>query len=270
MGWLIEPLAVDQSIVESMCFAEIDRKEYVNGNARSTSRVCRRLAPRSPSGSGFHEGLGGISPRHRERHGGGGAGAGSPGIKTEVRRNDETIKSLRATLARFAITAGAALATQAALAVNSLPGGPAVNQLDLHPPVTKIAAEQQWLQLVHAGDLHGDLHRRVRGDVLFDHQAPQAAGHRAANFHESTTVEIVWTMMPLLIVIAMALPAKVVVAMKDTSAADLTIKATGYQWKWGYDYLKGEGEGIGFLSTLDPPTREMNAAASRRPPTTTC
>jgi len=57
----------------------------------------------------------------------------------------KTIKSLRATMARIAIAAGATLATQAALAVNSLPGGPAVNQLDLHPPVTKIAAEQQWL-----------------------------------------------------------------------------------------------------------------------------
>jgi cytochrome c oxidase subunit II len=57
----------------------------------------------------------------------------------------------------------------------------------------------------------------------------------------------------------MALPAtKVVVAMKDTSAADLTIKATGIQWKWGYDYLKGEGEGIGFVSTLDVAQRELS------------
>jgi cytochrome c oxidase subunit 2 len=65
----------------------------------------------------------------------------------------------------------------------------------------------------------------------------------------------------------MALPAtKMVVAMKDTSNADLTIKATGYQWKWGYDYLKGEGEGIGFLSTLDPAQREMSN--SGKPPAT--
>jgi cytochrome c oxidase subunit 2 len=49
-----------------------------------------------------------------------------------------------------------------------------------------------------------------------------------------------------------------VVAMKDTTNADLTIKATGYQWKWGYDYLKGEGEGINFLSTLDVAQREMS------------
>ena len=68
--------------------------------------------------------------------------------------------------------------------------------------------------------------------------------------------------MPVaLIVIGMALPAtKVVVAMKDTSAADLTIKTTGMQWKWGYDYLKGEGEGIGFVSTLDLSHRQMSNA----------
>jgi cytochrome c oxidase subunit 2 len=62
-----------------------------------------------------------------------------------------------------------------------------------------------------------------------------------------------------MIVFLMALPAtKVVVAMKDTTNADLTIKATGMQWKWGYDYIKGEGEGIGFVSTLDNAHREMS------------
>ncbi len=67
--------------------------------------------------------------------------------------------------------------------------------------------------------------------------------------------------MPFVIVILMALPAtRVVVAMKDTSASDLTIKATGIQWKWGYDYLKGEGEGISFMSTLDTAHREMSNA----------
>jgi cytochrome c oxidase subunit 2 len=57
----------------------------------------------------------------------------------------------------------------------------------------------------------------------------------------------------------MALPAtKTVIAMKDTSNADLTIKVTGMQWKWGYDYLKGEGEGIGFLSALSTPREQMS------------
>ena len=92
---------------------------------------------------------------------------------------------------------------------------------------------------------------------IFKHR--KSKGAKSANFHESTTVEIVWTIVPFVIVIGMALPAtKVVVAMKDTSAADLTIKATGIQWKWGYDYLKGEGAGIGFVSTLDATHREMS------------
>ena len=66
-------------------------------------------------------------------------------------------------------------------------------------------------------------------------------------------------MIPFIIVILMALPAtKAVVAAKDTSNADLTIKATGYQWKWGYDYLKGEGEGVSFLSTLSNEHRELS------------
>jgi cytochrome c oxidase subunit 2 len=89
----------------------------------------------------------------------------------------------------------------------------------------------------------------------------KSVGHKAASFHESVTVEIVWTIIPFIIVILMALPAtKVIVAMKDTTNADITIKATGMQWKWGYDYLKGEGEGIGFISSLDPLHRMMSDA----------
>jgi len=94
---------------------------------------------------------------------------------------------------------------------------------------------------------------------IFKHR--KSKGAVSAHFHESVKVEIAWTVVPFIIVILMALPAtKVVVAMKDTTNADLTIKATGYQWKWGYDYLKGEGEGIGFLSTLDSAQRQMSDA----------
>ena len=78
-------------------------------------------------------------------------------------------------------------------------------------------------------------------------------------------MEIAWTVVPFLIVIGMALPAtKVLVAQKDTTNADLTIKITGYQWKWGYDYIKGEGEGIGFISTLDTTQRAMSNSGWRR------
>ncbi|MDQ3187552.1 MAG: cytochrome c oxidase subunit II [Pseudomonadota bacterium] len=86
----------------------------------------------------------------------------------------------------------------------------------------------------------------------------KSKGAVASNWHENTTVEIVWTVIPFIIIILMALPAtRTVVAMKDTSNADLTIKATGYQWQWGYDYIRGEGEGIGFLSRLATPRAQI-------------
>lgn len=178
----------------------------------------------------------------------------------------KTIKALWAGAGRWGTAVAATLATHAAWAVNSLPGGPAVNQLDLHPPVTRIAADQQWLHyfmlvictIIFVG---------VFGVMFYSiikHR--RSKGAKAANFHESTTVEIVWTVVPFIIVILMALPAtKTVVAMKDTTAADLTIKATGVQWKWAYDYLKGEGEGINFVSTLDASHREMSGSGNPPP-----
>ncbi|SDN10975.1 cytochrome c oxidase subunit 2 [Polaromonas sp. JS666] len=157
------------------------------------------------------------------------------------------------------LVSAAAWVSTAAYAVNDLKGGPAVNQLNLHPAVTKIAEEQQWLHwfmmaicLVIFVAVFG-----VMFYSILKHR--KSVGHKSANFHESTAVEIAWTVVPFLIVIAMALPAtKVLVAQKDTTGADLTIKATGIQWKWGYDYIKGEGEGIGFVSTLDNTHREMS------------
>lgn len=83
----------------------------------------------------------------------------------------------------------------------------------------------------------------------------KAAGHKAENFHENTTVEIIWTIIPFFILIGMAYPAtKTVLAMKDTSNPDMTIKVTGYQWKWEYDYLK---DGVKFFSTLSTPREQI-------------
>ena len=170
-----------------------------------------------------------------------------------------TMKVLWRRLSLWSLALATTLWTQAAMAVNDLPGGPAVNQLDLHPPVTQIARDMIWLHyfmlvictIIFLG---------VFGVMFYSiikHR--KSKGHKPANFHESVKVEIAWTVVPFIIVILMALPAtKTVVAMKDTTSADLTIKATGIQWKWGYDYLKGEGEGIGFVSTLDATHREMS------------
>jgi cytochrome c oxidase subunit II len=92
----------------------------------------------------------------------------------------------------------------------------------------------------------------------------KSVGHKAEQFHENTTVEILWTVIPAIILIAIAWPVtKVVIAQKDTSAPDITLKVTGYQWKWGYDYIKGEGEGISFVSTLSTPRDQIENKAPK-------
>jgi cytochrome c oxidase subunit 2 len=83
----------------------------------------------------------------------------------------------------------------------------------------------------------------------------KAAGHKAANFHENTQIEIIWTIIPFAILIGMAIPAsKGILDMRDTSNPDMTVKVTGYQWKWEYDY---PADGIKFLSTLSTPREQI-------------
>ncbi|MGE4237433.1 cytochrome c oxidase subunit II, partial [Hydrogenophaga sp.] len=165
---------------------------------------------------------------------------------------------IRATGTTLALGAGA-WSTVAAQTVKDLAGGPAVNQLNFHPPVTRIAEEQHWLHWFMMA-LCAVIFVIVFGVMFYSilkHR--KSVGHKAEKLAEPIWVELGWTIVPLLIVIGMALPAtKVLVAQKDTTNSDLTIKATGMQWKWGYDYIKGEGEGIGFLSTLDNNQRVMS------------
>jgi cytochrome c oxidase subunit 2 len=83
----------------------------------------------------------------------------------------------------------------------------------------------------------------------------KSRNHQPARFSHSTKAEIAWTIIPVLILIGMAIPAtKALVRMEDASGADMTVKITGFQWKWKYEYLD---EGISFLSTL---SAESNAA----------
>ena len=150
------------------------------------------------------------------------------------------------------------------LAINDMPGGPARFQLNLQTPATKVAEEVavlHWMMLA----ICLVIFVAVFGVMFYSiYKHRKSLGHKSASFHESTTVEIIWTVVPLLIVIGMALPAtKTVVAMKDTTNADVTIKVTGYQWKWGYDYIKGEGEGISFLQTLTTPREQINNQAEK-------
>lgn len=95
--------------------------------------------------------------------------------------------------------------------------------------------------------------------ALFRHR--KSLGHEARPFHESTTVEVIWTAVPLLILVALAWPAtQAVLAQKDTGNPDLTIKITGHQWKWEYEYLQ---EGVRFLSVLATPREQIGNRADK-------
>jgi cytochrome c oxidase subunit 2 len=148
------------------------------------------------------------------------------------------------------------LATLGGWAASVYAGGASAEYaLNLRPGVTPISREAY------------DLHMLIMwicvaiGIVVFGAIFISIVKHRKskgvqpAQFHESTTVEIIWTVIPFLILIGMAIPAtKALVAMEDTSNSDLTIKVTGYQWKWGYDYID---DGVSFISSLATPKEQI-------------
>jgi len=130
-------------------------------------------------------------------------------------------------------------AAAAAYQWNLAPGATRVSQsvYDLHNIM-------MWIILVIFVGVFG-----VVSYTVYAHR--KSKGHRAAQFHENTTVEMIWTVIPFIILMLMAWPAtKTLLTLRDSSNPDITVKVTGYQWKWGYDYLKGEGEGISFMSAL--------------------
>jgi cytochrome c oxidase subunit 2 len=89
----------------------------------------------------------------------------------------------------------------------------------------------------------------------------KTVGHKAHQFHENALVEMIWTVIPFLILLFMAFPAtKTILAMKDTAQPDLTIKVTGYQWKWNYDYVQ---DGFGFYSNLATPMEQIENSAPK-------
>ena len=134
-------------------------------------------------------------------------------------------------------------------------------QLDMTPGVTGISQEIYGLHrlMFYWCIAIGVAVFGVMFYSIFKHR--KSVGHKPAHFHESTTVEIIWTIIPFLILIGMAIPAtKTLMAMSDTSASALTVKVTGSQWKWHYDYLDYEGNtklNLGFLSVLSTPREQF-------------
>jgi len=93
---------------------------------------------------------------------------------------------------------------------------------------------------------------------IFYHR--KSRGVKPAKFSHSTTVEIIWTAIPIIIIISLAVPAtKLLIAMHDTSGSQVTLKATGHQWKWQYDYLD---EGLTLFSNLDQKSQDIRQLKS--------
>ena len=88
---------------------------------------------------------------------------------------------------------------------------------------------------------------------IFAHRKSQ--GHKAANFHENTLVEVLWTAIPFAILVAMAVPATAtLIEMYDTTESEVDIKITGYQWRWQYEYINDD---FGYFSSLSTPRDQI-------------
>ena len=137
----------------------------------------------------------------------------------------------------------------AAWTVNMAPGATEVSHkvFDLHMIIFWICVV---IGVVVFGAMFWSMYRHRR-----------APGRQAAHFHENTTVEILWTVVPLLILVAMAIPAtRTLLEIYDSSESDLDIQVTGYQWKWHYKYL---GQDVEFFSNLATPAEQINNQAPK-------
>jgi len=146
----------------------------------------------------------------------------------------------------------------AALALSALVPGAAFaeRQYNLPPPVTPVATQifdlHTYILWICVAIFVGVF--SVMFYSIFAHR--KSKGHQAAKFHENTLAEVVWTAIPFLILLFMAFPAtKTVLAMKDSSVPDMTVKVTGFQWKWNYDYLD---HGFSYMSNLATPQAQIH------------
>jgi cytochrome c oxidase subunit 2 len=146
----------------------------------------------------------------------------------------------------------------AVLAVLALSiAGPAWSDFELNMPVGVTSTSREvyylhmltlWICVVIGGIVYGAM---IVAIVKFR----KSKGAVPAKFTHNSTIEVIWTVIPAAILVAMAIPAaEGLIRMEDTRGSDVTIKVTGLQWRWHYDYID---DGVQFFSTLD---RESNAA----------
>jgi cytochrome c oxidase subunit 2 len=134
----------------------------------------------------------------------------------------------------------------------------AENQINMSPGVTEIGANIfelhmliMWICVVIGVLVFGAMFYSI-----FAHR--KSKGHQASQFHDSTQVEVAWTVVPFLILVGMAFPAtSTLLDVYDNDEAELDILITGYQWKWKYEYLDDTGETVSFFSNLATPQEEI-------------
>lgn len=135
-------------------------------------------------------------------------------------------------------------------------------QMDLSPGVTSISEQvfDMHRQMLYWCTGIGALVFGAMFYSMFAHR--KSRGVKAAHFHESTTVEIIWTIIPFIILIIMAIPAtRLLINMHDTSSPQVTIKVTGSRWKWHYEYMDYKGDDqikLGFFSVLSTPLSQIH------------
>ena len=140
-------------------------------------------------------------------------------------------------------------------------GAQAAYALNLHAPVTEIARQIYDLHMLIVYVCLA-IFVVVFGIMFYSlYKHRKSVGHEAAQFHEHHVLEIIWTIIPAVILIAMAIPAtRTILAMKDTSAADMTVKVTGHQWKWEYDYI---GKDVKFISNLSTTQDQIDGKSEK-------
>ena len=155
------------------------------------------------------------------------------------------------------IFSGVSLALFASLAA-------AQNQVNMSPGVTEIGADifELHMLIMWICVVIGVAVFAVMFYSIYAHR--KSRGHEASQFHESTKVEIAWTVVPFLILIAMAVPAtSTLLEVYDNDEAELDVLITGHQWKWKYEYLDETGDNIAFFSNLTTPQEEIYNTAAK-------
>jgi cytochrome c oxidase subunit 2 len=150
------------------------------------------------------------------------------------------------------------------ISVAALASGAEINQVNMSPGVTQVGEKIYDLHMIIL-IICTIIGIGVFGVMFYSiiyHR--KSKGFKPAHFHESTKVEIAWTVVPFIILIGMAVPAtSTLLEIYDFDDAEMDVLVTGYQWKWKYEYITEDGENVSFFSNLRTPQNEIYNAAPK-------